>query len=326
MIDSLRRRMLASLTVAAMLALTPMASAVSFSAVISFGDSLSDTGNISQATGGFPFSPPYSPGRFTSFFSDGTAGSTWVEYVSANYGASSLHSIACNPGPTCGTNYSWGGARTGPLNAGFPPSLLDQGSFYLNDVGGAADSQALYTVWGGGNDILAGDITGSVGNIVSLITTLAGAGAQYFLVPNMPDIGLTPDSFDDTTGALTTLRSGLTADFNAGLAAELTALEANLGVTIIQFDVFALFQDVLTDPSSYGISNTTERCYDSATSFLCADPDSYLFFDGVHPTAAVHAVLGGLAIDAVEAALIPIPAALPLMLTALAGLGVLRRR
>ena len=95
MLESLRRRVLAGLTVAVMLVGAPLASAVSFSAVFSFGDSLSDTGNISQATGGFP-PAPYSPGRFTSLFTDGTAGSTWIEYVSANYGASSLHSARPN--------------------------------------------------------------------------------------------------------------------------------------------------------------------------------------------------------------------------------------
>ncbi|MBP7484430.1 MAG: PEP-CTERM sorting domain-containing protein [Aquabacterium sp.] len=47
---------------------------------------------------------------------------------------------------------------------------------------------------------------------------------------------------------------------------------------------------------------------------ICANPDNYLFWDGVHPTAAAHQVLGN-----AFAAAVPEPETYALML---AGLGI----
>ena len=69
------------------------------------------------------------------------------------------------------------------------------------------------------------------------ITDLAGAGATTFLVPNLPDIGLTPSSSGDP--ALAAYRSDLTAAYNSALAMVLGDAEASLGVNIIAFDVAA---------------------------------------------------------------------------------------
>jgi outer membrane lipase/esterase len=304
-----------ALTVA--LALAPLASAGSFSSVISFGDSLSDTGNISFATGGFP-PPPYTPGRFTSNFQDGTPGQVWVEHVSAHFGASSVSTL------NGGTNYAWGGSRIGPDNAGFPPSLLDQHNFYLNDASGMADPNALYTVFGGGNDVIAGATGDSVAGVSTIINNLADAGGKFFFVPNLPDIGMTPQGLDDAaTGAALSV---LTMDFNDELSLALDAIEQARDITIIRFDLFSLFNDVIADPMAFGLTNVADRCFDEGAGTLCNDVDSYLFFDGIHPTAQGHALVAGYAIDAIEAALVPLPAALPLLLAGLGVLGLVRRR
>lgn len=303
--------------VAAIAATAPVAMAISFTNVFSFGDSLSDTGNIAQVTG-FPMAP-YTQGRFTSDFGDGTAGLMWVEYVSAHFGGSSLHSLAG------GTNYAWAGARTGPDNAGLPPSLLDQHNFFLSDTGGTADPDALYTVFGGGNDVRENDIASSVGNIRTIIENLAAAGARNFFVPTLPDIGMTPEALGgDAPGGSSAVISQASVTFNADLTAMLDELEANLGITIARLDLFATFNSVIADPGAFGLTNASESCFTGDS--LCADVDSYLFFDGIHPTAMGHALVGGLAIDAIEAAFVPVPAALPMMLAALGTLGLARRR
>ncbi len=64
---------------------------------------------------------------------------------------------------------------------------------YLRDSAGAADPGALYFVWGGGNDYLTKDSpVEAAQNIGGYVSTLAAAGARHFLVPNLPDLTLTP--------------------------------------------------------------------------------------------------------------------------------------
>lgn len=295
----------------------PAALALSFTNVYSFGDSLSDTGNISFVTG-FP-SAPYTPGRFTSDFQDGTTGQIWVEYVSAHFGLSSVNSLSG------GTNYAWGGSQTGPDAAGIPPSVLDQHNFFLGDVAGVADPNALYTVFAGGNDVRDADTAMSISNLRTVIENLADAGARNFFVPNLPDIGMTPESLaGDAPGGTAEEISIISAQFNVDLAAMLDELEATRGITIARLDLFSAFNDIIADPTAFGFDNASDACFSDGT--LCDDLDAFLFFDGIHPTAAGHALVGQLAIDAIEMRFVPLPAALPMMLAALGALGVARRR
>lgn len=324
MLNAIKGRARRALVLAAAVAVAPLASAVTLSNVYSFGDSLSDTGNISFVTG-FPLEP-YTPGRFTSNFQDGTAGRVWVEYVAEHFGGSSVNSLSG------GTNYAWGGARTGPVNAGLPPSLLDQHNFFLNDMAGAADPDALYTVFGGGNDVRDADTDLSVASITTIINNLADAGARYFFVPSLPDIGLTPEGrADEAPGGTSEELSAITAAFNADLNSALDNLEATRDITIVRLDVFSIFNDVINDPAAFGFENVTDACFGGdlgvgGDGTICDNVDAYLFFDGIHPTAAGHALVADFAISAIEAALVPLPAALPMFLAALGALGVARRR
>lgn len=301
-----------------MLIFTGSVSASPISNFINFGDSLSDTGNISLATGGFP-PPPYATGRFTSNFTDGSDGVVWFDVVASRLGFPSTNSLAG------GSNYAWGGARTG--GSGFPPSLLGQTSAYLSDVGGLADPNALYSVFGGGNDVRDNDIGSSVSNISSIITQLHSAGAMNFFVPNVLNIGLTPESLAGLAPGGTA--SDITAAsliFNDQLRNEVQALRASLGVNIIEFDLFSIFNDIILDPASFDLSNITDACFDGIAT-LCADPDSYLFFDSIHPTAAGHTLLGNLAYDSIiDAMSVSTPGSLALFLSGLAVFGLRRKK
>ncbi len=289
------------------------AQAISFTQLVAFGDSLSDTGNVSANTGGLLPLPPYTPGRFTN-------GPVWIETFASNLG---LSAVASNTG---GTNYAHGGAVTGaPLSSSFPSlSLTDQMSQYLTDTGGFADPNALYVIWGGGNDVRDGDVTGSAANIAAMVTNLAGAGASNFLVANLPDVGLTPEAqgFGPVAAAGATF---LSTTHNANLAAEMATLRGSLGVSIFELDVFGFLNDVIAN-NSFGITNTTDACYDGVTGTggagtVCSDPDSHLFWDGIHPTAAAHAALGNFA-----STVVPVPAAVWLFGSALGLLGWVRRK
>lgn len=302
-----------------LLVFTGSASATPFTNLFNFGDSFSDTGNVSLVTGGFP-PPPYAPGRFTSNFTDGSNGTLWIDVAASQLGFSSANSLSG------GNNYAFGGARTGPIGSDFPFSLLDQTQMFLMNVGGIADSGALYSVWGGGNDIRDNDIGDSVANISSVITSLHSAGAMNFFVPNQVDVGLTPESMAGLApGGSAAEITAASLAFNAQLQSELQLLEANLGVNIIKFDLFSLFQDVVLNPADFGFNNITDSCFTGFS--LCADPDSYLFFDGIHPTAAAHSIIGNRAVAAImDATMVPAPATLALFLAGLALLGGRRNK
>jgi phospholipase/lecithinase/hemolysin len=293
--------------------------AYAYSAMYVFGDSLSDTGNVNIITGGVPF-PPYATGRFSN-------GPVWVETLAANLG------LTANAALGGGTNWAFGGAPTGPPYTQSVPYVTQQvsGGFaplpgYLQTTGGVADPNALYVVWGGGNDVRQGSITGSVANISSAITALATAGATTFVVPNLPNIGLTPEAIAAGPAAVAGA-TFLSTTFNAQLAAAIPTLESSLGINIIEVDVFAFLNNVIGNPSLFGITNTNGRCYTGSTGVggggtVCANPDEYVFWDGIHPTAAAHAFLG----DFATAAVVPVPPAAILLVSAFAVLGGLRRK
>lgn len=300
---------------------TSFVSAAPITNFISFGDSLSDTGNVSLATGGlFPASPPYASGRFTSNFTDGSAGVVWFDLVANQLGFPSTNSLAG------GSNYAFGGARTG--GGGFPLSLVAQTGVYLAAVGGQADQNALYSVFGGGNDVRDNDIVSSVSNISSIITQLHLAGAKNFFVPNVLNIGLTPESLaNEAPGGSGAVITAASIAFNAELQNEMQLLRASLAINIIELDLFSLFEGVILDPASFDFSNIIDPCFNEFAGTLCADPDSYLFFDGIHPTAAGHVLLANFAYAAIMDAMnVSAPATLAMFLSGLAVLSFRRKK
>src|ERR1700751_2615864 len=75
----------------------------SFDAIYVFGDSYSDVGNISIATGGAIPGPLYYNGRFSN-------GPIWVDHIAGIYG------LTLTPSLAGGTDYAVGGAEvTAPV-------------------------------------------------------------------------------------------------------------------------------------------------------------------------------------------------------------------
>jgi outer membrane lipase/esterase len=311
---SLRLSVCAGVFAATALAGPALAAIPTYSNMYVFGDSLSDTGNISYFFGGQLPQPPYYEGRFSN-------GPIWIDDLAAGLG------LTVSPSYPGGNNYAWGGAVTGPGGAILPPfTLLDQRDFFLDDHGGLADADALYVIWGGGNDVLDEDSADAPENLGAIIGSLAAAGAVNFLVPNLPNIGLVPLSLADGSSAV---KEQLTLDFNAELAQIIDELSATLPVNIMTLDVFALFNEILAAPGDWGYTNWTEGCYEGPLGIggpgeVCADPDAWVFWDGIHPTAHSHALLADAALEAL--APVPLPAALPLMFAALGALAIRRRR
>lgn len=297
-----------------------------------FGDSLSDGGNYNGpgGPGTYPPSPPYANSRYTN-------GPTAVEYLWQAYHPGDTSFTPSNFG---GTNYALGGATTGSFNYNaINPNVPTALQPWFADQGGMANqvaqfsagcsacftpAESLFVTWAFPNDVIANVALGAAGlpaasligtavdNIGNAILALAAQGAQHFLVPNIPDLGATPGYLGNAD------LTGLTVAFNTALAAALTALDQSLGAEIMQFDTFSTLNAIMDNPGAYGFDDVSTACVANLANGLC-DPNTWMFWDEVHPTTAVHALLG-----AQFAAAVPEPASHGLALVALLWLVVLR--
>ncbi len=288
----LRGAALAALSLAAV-SVAGAASAQSYSRLVVFGDSLSDNGNLYLATGGStPASPPYGAGRF----SNGPVFTERLGFNAANF-----------MGPVTGSiNYAFGGARTDsqaqPLGMRLQLAQYQQrgGTFGAND---------LVSVLGGANNIFQGlpaagastNPTGAItpvalsaaADINFIVNGIAQAGAGTVLVTNLPKLSITPQ-FRGTPAA--PLADFAVTTFNGALLTGLNATAAaRPGTNIILMDLFKVGDVIAGNPSAFGVSNVTQPCFNGVT--VCSNPDSYFYFDGVHPTAKGHEVIARLSND-----------------------------
>jgi outer membrane lipase/esterase len=303
----LSKRPIRSLMAAAiaLAALPAMAGESPFTRTVFIGDSLTDSG----------YFRPLLPADVRPVTGQSTTnpGWEWAQWVADYYGTNA----SPNGNGQTGDNYAVGGARVGTdfrnpqLGNVLVPSLKTQTANYLAANAGKADPRALYTVWGGANDLFqitnpaqAPAVIGSaVTDQIGIVANLKQAGAEYVLVPNLPDIGSTP-GFIDRGAAARVQGTALSNAYNSALYGGLK----QAGIDFIPLDTYTLLREIIASPGMYGFSNVTGRACTVPSSLTCSPlayvrPDAastYLFADDVHPTTAAHQMLGQYAISILE--------------------------
>jgi outer membrane lipase/esterase len=312
------------LLAAALLGIAPLLSQASgYDGVVIFGDSLSDSGNNALVIGTAPgqvitgnsYIPTFAYGSGTYSNAD-----VWATSFAAGLGLSALPSLAG------GSNYAYGGAET--HGVGYPPNLQQQVGQFLGSGPGAI-GDTLFVIAGGGNNarsalelIGGGAPIGLVtaiaaqryaNDIGAMVDTLQAAGAQHIVVWNTPDIGATPAVRAE--GSAASLLGGIVATQMNNALAQRLAGEAG----VLTFDIFGLVDGVVANPGAFGLLNASDAC----GAILGCDPGTFLFWDGIHPTSAGHAMLAASMLDLV--AVVPEPGTAWLLAIG-AMVVVLRRR
>ncbi len=329
------------------LGLLSTAGAAMFSNLYVFGDSLSDSGQFPDIFAGHLYLR--ATNRINPQDPDSPIGFVWPQYLSQLMNLGVLLPSTPLIGGLPGTNYAVVMQRSQDILASItqPGGSVVTGGGLTRTRDGylvehpLADPKALYVIWGGGDDVrdirdaraaggsqaaLIADAETAADNIVAGALALARAGANYILVPNLPDIGSIPESTFLGGGSLITAGNDATRVFNQRLFLRLELSGAN----VVQVDVYTLFQELLSAPTLYGYSREDHRvvAYDAAafTGIPCSegiygahsaspDPSKYIFFDGIHPSTYTSQILAEYYQSVLEApAQISILAEMPLSL------------
>lgn len=318
-----------SMALAVAITASSAAQAQQFSEVVSFGDSLTDAGNVGTLNG----LPPD-----TSFTTNNDP--VYSQILSSLLGLGNQTNISPLIPGSNGTNYAYGGAcaiQNGTatvvgafscVNSPASFSLQTQFTNYFLTHGGVADPNALYTYWAGANDVLTGATRAQqFGNpaiaqsyagqaaltAIGQIAALQNAGAKTIVVFNLPDLGKTPLNVGtaNATGAtaLSTIYN-LTFAGNAATATTAATGLYSLADGIVAINTFAIINEVTANPSAYGFTNTTGKAC-PASSLICGPASSgyptqpssatYLFADDIHPSGRAHALLANIVYSTITA-------------------------
>lgn len=274
----------------------------SYSSVVVFGDSLSDPGNawiLTHQQSKAPYdvipSAAYAVGghRFSN-------GPTWPELLAEKLGSPARPAYRFSGG----TNYAVGGARAG---LGGNTNLTAQVDLALSMSVNVSDPDALYIIAIGGNDVrdaieaFATDPSGAtsayliqnaLGSIYQNIAKLAQSGAHHFLVSNVPDLGLVP-AVRMQGPQVQYLANLLSKQFNANLPSTLKLVKNQYGLDLRVLDLYGLVDDAVSMPAKFKLKVVDTSClrFNVVANSICSQPQGYLFWDGIHPTRAGHALI-----------------------------------
>ena len=279
-----------------------LAQSSTFSKLVVFGDSISDTGNLAF----IDLPPPYFENRISN-------GPVAVDFIAASIGSNadaSRHLF----GQASGFNYAVSG---GNAVGSDPEDLSQQVSAFLMRSDQQADNDALYVIIIGGNDLRSirsitdsATASASIGVIVaqveSQINRLIDAGARAFLVANVANIGRIPETQALNLGqpSIAFRAEQYVREYNLALSPVLANFSQRSDVSLVEFDLFQALENVLDNASNFGFTNIEEGCFDPGdfsveTECLIFGFDSRVFFDNIHPSAATNRLIAPLIVGAI---------------------------
>ncbi|HWL94595.1 MAG TPA: SGNH/GDSL hydrolase family protein [Phycisphaerae bacterium] len=285
--------------------------APAFSQIVVFGDSLSDTGNVRDRTngrsGGLVDYPSgtfnFSDGRFTNSSDTDPGSATYVGVWHEQLANTFLGIPAATYSLGGGSNFAFGGATTKNgthEEVAISPPFFGDVTITIDDMGKQMDDylaahpidpNALYVVWGGGNDLFDDDsganVSATADRASALMSRLAIAGAQYIMVPNVPPLGDIPQYSNNSAKivSLNAASASYRGQLNTALTTSLNALAAQgIMPTVYRVDAWTNTVRVMTYPDRYGFTDVRNSSQGNSG----VNPDDFLFWDDKHPTTAGH--------------------------------------
>ncbi len=297
-----------------LLSFSAISNAQKYTSIVVFGDSLSDTGNdarLADNAYAFYFPGPifdYTAGRFTDGYDTVPAAQdykgVWVEQFAAMLPSKPTIKDSLDGGKDYAYGFAFTGGGTTDFTFGPYAINIDNVDLQITHYFAThpkIDDKTLFIVWAGANDVLnassENDVVTAGVNQAADIERLIDAGATQFMVPNLPPLGAIPRL--NTLGPIAAEATGLSALYNDTLAKGLDIVhDANHDkhVRIYPFDVFSLLNKMIASPASYGLVNVTS----SSQGVYPLNPDTYLFWDGLHPTTHGHHILAVTAAELIE--------------------------
>jgi thermolabile hemolysin len=272
--------------------------------MVAFGDSLSDTGNMRSASRNLLGLAPGVESLPSRTWFDGrfSNGPTWVEYLATRNGLSL-------------SNWAVGGAQTRNAQFGLIHGIgkqIDNFFEHMASAHGYDPSRTLFTFLVAGNDFVndSKHATDIVMQQRDSLIQLVRHGARKVVVVNLPDVTRAPvfrmgrKDADDVRKRVDIYNSALAGIVSSveqqALKEGLVKNRADLQIRIV--DARSRFDHVLSNPASFGFTNTTESCLridqDSATTYLQlhvprkhCEADRFVFWDTLHPTTRMHELM-----------------------------------
>ncbi|WP_341661481.1 SGNH/GDSL hydrolase family protein [Vibrio sp.] len=266
----------------------------SFNRIVAFGDSISETGNIYNASQWlFPNSNSWFGGNFSNGF-------VWTEYLAANMGIPLY-------------NWAIGGAAGSDQYKELKgvSSQVDSYVSYMKKAKNYDPEYTLFTLEFGLNDLMnyRRDVYKIKADLSRALTKLTENGAKNILMLRLPDVSNAPlfKKAPDERKMQLAKDIGELNEFFIQHTGHYLADRVN----VMLFAADEVMNDLLKNPTNYGFENSSDACLDlkgdSPTGYFfnhkltkdCMEKgsDKYVFWDVTHPTTAVHEFLAKEVLD-----------------------------